>query len=264
MPHFRKFVEHYHNTNIEDFNYQQIAQYIDNEAKNTDSDTSRLHMICAIKYYYENLLGRERMTFKLRETRKVKNTGFVLPVDKLLPLLKVIKEPRIKLLFLLKFSYAINPTRIAAISLTKFKEWLITGIFVKHPGEKPQLFNLVKDYYLQYKPTEYLFEKTKSTMYQPTEIGKMIQNAIRDYGFIEPYKVVLQQFMTSAGFKHNTAKTYKNLLLQFFKAHNYRDFEEISNEEIRQFLHNLGKNKKMPQVLSTNTSMPLSFTTLMC
>lgn len=249
LPHFKKYIEHFKYTEIEKLGYKEIAHYIENQLRYNESDTNSRHLICAIKYYYENLLGRDKMIFNLREIRDIKNISFVLPIDKLIVHLRAIKDPVNIMLLFLKFGFGINESKLAMLSLSELKEWLITSVFIKNPEQKPQIVQLIKAYYHKYNPTEYLFEKASSTAFLPAEIGKMLQKAIEGHNFTEPYKIILQQLFASAGFKFKTVKCYSSMLLQFLKAYNYRNFEDISNEEIRMFLHGLSKNTK----ISTST-----------
>ncbi len=248
-PHFQKFVEHFKNADIENIGYSEIAYYIENELRKTNSETYKRHLICAIKYYYEILLGRDKMVFKPREKREIKNIDFVLPIDKLMVLLARVKYPGSKLLLFLKFGFGLRGTKLSSLSLSELKEWLTKSLFIKYPEQRQQIVHFIKTYYQEYKPTLYVFEKSSSTRYLPDEIGKKLQTAIMENNFTEPYKTALQQVLASAGFKFKTIKCYCNSMLQFLKAFNYRDFEDISNEEIRIFLHALGKDTN----ISTST-----------
>jgi integrase/recombinase XerD len=69
LPHFKKFVGYFKDIDIESLGHKEIAQYIEKALKHTEGDTIRLHLICAVKYYYEHILGRDRMIFKLRQTK---------------------------------------------------------------------------------------------------------------------------------------------------------------------------------------------------
>ena len=248
-PHFKKYVEHFKDADIENIKYHEIVHYIENELRFNESDTNKRHLICAIKYYYENLLGRDKMVFNLRQIRDIKNISFTLPIDKLMVLLANVTYPGNKILLFLKFGFEIKESQIAVLRLSELKEWLNTVVFIKYPKQKPQIVQLIKAYYQKYKTTEYLFEKTSSTMYLPAEIGEMLQKAIQVHCFTEPYNTVLRQLLTNAGFKYKTIKCYCNILLQYLKAFHYRNFEDIGNEEIRTFLHSLSKNTK----ISTST-----------
>lgn len=249
LPYFRQFVSHFKDTDIDDLGYREISRYIESEQRFCESDTGMRHMICAIKYYYENILGRDRMVFKLRETRNIKNTGMVLPVDKLMLLLNKIINPEHKILLFLKFSQGMSENEIAGITLLKIKEWLTEKVFKQYPNEKARIISMVKKYYEHCRPAVYLFEKTGSTMYLPEEIGDKLNEAIRENDFSEPYKISLQELLSGAGFKLKTINCYCNSLIQFIKAFNFKNLEDISNEEIRMFLHRLSKNNS----ISTST-----------
>ncbi len=242
LPHFKKYLEHFKNADIENLGYKEIAWYIENELRFNESDTNSRHLICAIKYYYEIMLGREKMVFYLRELRNIKNISFILPVDKLLSLLVSVDDSRDKIMLLFKFSFGISESKLAMLSLSALKEWLTTVIFTKYPDQKLQIINIIKAYYHKYKPTEYLFEKRSATVFSTSEIGGMMRAAIKKNEFTTPYKIILHQLLASAGFKPKTEKCYCNSLLQFLKAFDYRNFDDISNEEIRTFLHKFSKD----------------------
>ena len=241
LPHFKKFIDHFIDVDIDSLNHREIAQYIENELKFNDSDITRRHLICALKYYYEYILGRDKMVFKIREIRTVENVGFVMPIDKLLVLLKPISEPRIRVLLLMKFGFGIEDIRLADIKLSKLKEWLLTSVFLKYPNEKTQIQNIIIEYYHKYKPAEYLFEKTNATMFLANEMKELVQKTIENCEFIDPYKINLHQLFTSTGLSYNTAKSYRNCLIQFLRSFRFRNFEDITNEEIRSFVHGLSK-----------------------
>jgi integrase/recombinase XerD len=84
-----------------------------------------------------------------------------------------------------------------------------------------------------------------ATRFSNQEIEKILQDGVKAYEFIEPYKNNLDKLFIEAGFKYNTSKSYRNSLIQFLKSHHFKDFEDITNEDIRVFLHGLSKNKSI-------------------
>ena len=245
LPYFRKFIADFKGKNTEMLTYSEISQYVGNSLQQVESDAIRRHYICAIKFYYEYVLGRDKMIFTLREARNVKNVSFIIPLAELLKLMQSIIDARSRLLLFLKFGFERDAKEISHTTLAQLKEWLVTSVFLKNPNEKSQIIRLIKDYYEKYKTNEYLFEKEDSTMYLPREIDEMIQNAIVINEFTEPYKITLHQLLTSAGFEYKTAKCYRISLIQYLKTFHFRNFENITNDEIRDFLHRLSKDSKI-------------------
>jgi site-specific recombinase XerD len=245
LPHFKKFVEHYYNSDIEELTFLEIKQYIENELKYNVSEIYCRHLICAIKYYYENISGRDRMVFNLREIRNIERKNFVLPLEKLMKQLALVNDSFDKMMFFLKFGFDVKENALVDLKLSTLKQWLTTHIFIKHPDYKAQIVNMIREYYNIYRPVAYLFEKTPANRFSASEINEKLCVAINKHQFTEPYKIILRQLIVSAGLKPKTEKCYGNTLLLFLKAFNYKDFNDISNEEIRSFLHRLGRDGKI-------------------
>jgi len=244
LPYFRDFVTHFGNMDISGFSYHQIANYVGNKVKKCTSDESRMHLICAIKFYYEYVLGRPKMVFYLHKLKDVAEKPFVLPLQSLIELLNALKDTRIKIMFFLKFGFDIKETKLSRLSLAELKEWLTKSVFVKNPGQKIQILQLINQYYSQYKPVQYLFEKSEGKIYSNIDITETIQRAIKENNFIYPYKIILNDLLINADYKYKTAKCYTSSLLKFLGHFNYRDFKDITNEEIRLFIHGLSKQKE--------------------
>ena len=245
LPYFKKFVNHFSDTDIENLGYKQISEYISSALINVESETTISQLICAIKFYYEYVLGRDKMIFKLREKRILTKPVFVLPIDHLLGLLKNIDDVRVKLLFFLKFGFDIDKIKLASLKLDETKEWLRSDLFLKHPVEKPHIVQLINEYYQKHKSKIYLFEKSVSAQFSNQELEEIIQNGIKDYKFTEPFKANLDQLLYEGDYKYKSVKSYRNALIQFLKYFNFKDFEEISNEDIRKYLHENSKNNKI-------------------
>jgi site-specific recombinase XerD len=245
LPYFKRFVLQNQHVDISAFSQQKIAWYINNELRYENDLERHKHLICAIKFYYEYVLGRDKMVFNVRPRPVITERPFLIPLNRILTLLENVNNTRQKLLLLLKFGFGMKGSKMAAETLSGLKQWLVNEIFIQYPEHKPLLVQLISSYYYLYKPQVNLFEKNNSVEFSVDSIQVLVRNAISENQFIEPYSSIILELLIGAGYKEKTAKCYRNSLLQFLKYFGYLDFDEITNEDIRKFLHQLNKNNQI-------------------
>ncbi|HAN78593.1 MAG TPA: hypothetical protein DCQ31_12935, partial [Bacteroidales bacterium] len=119
LPHFRKFVQCFEQTQlISEINYTQIKDYIENEIVSFKlSETATRHLISAIKFYYEKVLGKQKMLFKLSPSYKIHAENYTVSAAELLPELDNINEPENRLFAVLKFGLGFENHAIANLTL---------------------------------------------------------------------------------------------------------------------------------------------------
>jgi site-specific recombinase XerD len=245
VPYFRDFVVHHQGSDISAFGYNQIAAYIENELRGNDEQERKKHLICALKFYYEYVLGRDKMKFYIRTKPLLEPGPPGMDVNAVFEKLKAVKDEKDKLLLLFKFGFNYKADQIAAISLAKVKKWLMGRFTHDFPDQVPALKAMLGNYYYRYKPGEYLFENEQKKPCQADEIAQLLARAVDAGGFAMSMQQDLENLLHRAGYAGKTVKCYRSSLMIFRKHFLYRDFEEISNEEIREYIHGLGKEKKV-------------------
>jgi len=245
LPFFRKFAEDMKERDIDQLTYGELSDYIDSELHKRDGPEQRKHLICAIKFYYEYVLGRDRMVFRPREPRQASIRRFVLPCKEILHMLKQVGDSSDRAILFMKFGVGHEHTQMANMTLSSAHD-LLKGLQCwKDPVLRKMLVVLFTNYYNQFRPLKYLFEKSPGVCYSSGEMSVHLNEAIARNDFTKPYQVAFYEILRQAGYREKTVECYSNSLLLFLRANNYLDFEEIGNDDIRKFIHRLIKENKV-------------------
>ncbi|WPO37805.1 phage integrase N-terminal SAM-like domain-containing protein [Flammeovirgaceae bacterium SG7u.111] len=180
VPLFTEFINFYPNKNFKEIEEEDIQAYMLYLAKERKVSVSYQNQaVNAIKFYYEQVLGRKREFYDLERPQK----DFVLPkvlgeqeVAKMIEVTKNLKHRAIMSLL-----YAGGLRRSEALNLQMQDIHSDRGLILIRGGKgnkdrttllSPKLLVLLRKYYLQYKPKKWLFEGEKGGQYTGSSIQK--------------------------------------------------------------------------------------------
>jgi len=140
--------------------------------------------INAIKFYMEQVLGLERSNIIIDRPRKAKRLPSVLTQEEVFELINAPSNLKHKTILTLiysaglRISEAIN-LKVADIDSDNMRIWIRYG-----KGQKggisilsPMMLDMLRSYYKNYKPKEYLFEGQKAAQYTPASIRAVFKRA---------------------------------------------------------------------------------------
>ncbi|WP_373395790.1 site-specific integrase [Algoriphagus halophilus] len=163
---------------IESFVYHQISKYkISESAQNT--------LINAIKAYYEHVLGRERTVYEIQRPKKSVTLPNILSQEEIKSILQSVENLKHRTVLMLIYSAGLRISE--AIKLRVRDIHSDEGyIFIKGAkGKKdrksvlsPVLLTLLRQYYLAYKPSYWLFEGQEGGQYSATSIQAVFRRAV--------------------------------------------------------------------------------------
>ncbi len=230
---FKEFLVDQNGKTIENLNYREIYHYIRQKiSKNYYSEAQKKQLISAIKFYYEQVLGREKMYFKLGTNAPITIIPVRLTLQELTEILKKINAPADKLLITLVYYFNYSVEQISNLTLEQSKKLL-------HKANKTEykiVKTLLKDHYLKYKPKNYLFEDKQKNRISEQKIEKKILQITSYYRLTIIYRKQIENALWQAEFSNGTKKNYQSALLNFLKYFNFRHPKLIKNEEIKQYL----------------------------
>ena len=154
---FVEFFDKFEHENISEFTFAQIYNYIRNRAQSLGF-TRRKQMIAALKFYYEKVLGRDKMYFNLGKDIKVINIPVFISLQEIRPILERINSPHDKLLLFLAYHLNLSPREISDLKPSSMNS---PGIITKaQKGTQSYLYleKIWNTHVQNLKPIEYLFE----------------------------------------------------------------------------------------------------------
>ena len=237
-PIFEKFVEYFKNKDISKLDYSQINNYIQAKIYNNNyGNEKQKHLISAIKYYYEKIVGRPKMFFNLTNKEKRIKSTIKLDIKKTIEATEDIKNTKDRLLVIFNYTFGLSFKYLSELTLEQSKT-LINKI--EKSKEKSIFIKIIKEYYGKYKPKIYLFE-FNNNKYIEEAITKNIFYIFNNNNLIELYRKEFEQICKIIGYKNNTLENYTSYFLTYLKYFNFRHPLSISNEEIRKFILEINK-----------------------
>lgn len=238
-PYFKEFVLSFQNAKIENLQYYEIKKYIYTKISEENySDTQQMHLISAIKFYYEKALGQEKIYFTLAKKYDFTNQPFT--YNEISDIILNLKDEKQQLILILYYGFCKNITELANITLQNIKE-IIQNSNQKNIEINKLLKNTVINYYNKYKPQFYVFENSTKQL-TDNEIENILIETIEKNKLSQIINITYQYYLTQANLDYKTIKTYKNQFNSFLKFYNFKHPKNITNEEIKIYLYTC-KNK---------------------
>ncbi len=232
---FKQYLIDHNNKPIENYGYREISDYIQQKiAKNNYSQTQKKQFISAIKFYYEQILGREKMYFNLGINTQIIRIPTRLNLQELSEVLQKINSPADKLLITLAYYFNYNAKQISSLTLKQSKALL--NQIQNNNIEYQTLKSLLEQHYLKHKPQIYLFENKQNSSINPQKIRQKILQITTYYRLTVIYKKQIENALWQTNFSSGTKKNYKSAFFSFLKYFNFKHPELIKDEEIKHYL----------------------------
>ncbi len=182
---FKDFLNYFNTENIDSITKKEINDYILVLIKSQKISSSQQNQrINAIKFYYEKVLGREKQYYELYRPKKEHKLPKVLSKSEVKRIFDVTTNLKHKSILMLIYSaelrrsellnllpYDIDSERmIIRINGAKGKKDRISLL-------SDNLLQLLRIYYKELKPKQYLFEGQKGGQYSPTSVANILKNA---------------------------------------------------------------------------------------
>jgi len=148
------------------------------------SRSTQNQSINAIKFYLEQVLGRDRQYFKLERPKKTKTIPEVLSEEEVAIILKATDNLKHKAILTTIYAAGLRVgellnLKISDIDSHHMRIWVREGKGCKDrlTTLSPHLLKLLRVYYKRYRPQEYLFEGPQGSPYSPTSVRKILARA---------------------------------------------------------------------------------------
>src|SRR5690554_407787 len=180
------YLNYHHAIDIDRLNEGHIQSFLRNLVMERKVSISYQNQaINAIKFYYERVLGGQRRTYFIDRPKKEKSLPVVMSEEEIIRVLRAVENVKHKAILMviysagLRISECIN-LKIKDIGSNRMQIWIRQSKGKKDRytilSEKTLL--ILRTYYLQYKPTNYLFEGQTGSSYSSRSIQNIFKTAV--------------------------------------------------------------------------------------
>ncbi len=200
LEHFIK----YFNGKIDTLSKQEIEQYQYYLVKKGYARSTQNQHINAIKYYYEKILNRDRETYYIDRPRKDKKLPMILSKSEIYVLIESITNLKHKTIISLIYACGLRIGEVTNLKIDDIDSQQMIIKIRNAKGAKDRIVPLPKNslillrsYYRNYKPNEFLFNGASKLQYAPVSIRNILKRAC--------YKAKINKNITPHTLRHSYA-----------------------------------------------------------
>lgn len=187
-----KFLEFYNTTKPEEITDEQIRDYLLKIIERGASASLQKQVINSLKFYYEYVLGRTLLKAAVQRPKKSHRLPDVLSREEVSDLFKTVTNIKHKAILLAIYSAGLRRSEIINLKVNDIDSKRNCIILRGAKGQKdrmtlltPKLLKILREYYKEYKPKEYLFEGASGGQYSETSIRMILEKAVKAAGITE-------------------------------------------------------------------------------
>ncbi len=164
-----------------------------------DREVSRSYQnqsINAIKFYLEKVLGHDRQTFELERPRKERKLPLVLSQEEIARLLGSVKNLKHKTILTTIYSAGLRRSEVINLQIRDVLSDQMQLVVRNGKGQKDrltvlsrELLQLLRQYYVEYRPKQFLFEGPDGGPYSASSIRKILSRALKRANIQKPATV---------------------------------------------------------------------------
>jgi site-specific recombinase XerD len=182
---FKDFVIYFRKEKLEKITTCQINSYILELINLRNISVSQQNQrINAIKFYYEKVLGRTKEYYELHRPRKEHKLPKVLSKNEVKKILNSCNNIKHKCILMLIYSAGLRRSELLNLTVSDIDSERMVINIIGAKGKKDRisllsynLLQLLRKYYIEYKPKKFLFEGQDGGQYSATSVAKLLKNA---------------------------------------------------------------------------------------
>ena len=218
----QEYLEYYRKLDPEKITGEQIREYLLYLIEQRDVSISYQNQsINAIKFYYEQVLGRPVRTYYVQRPKKERVLPNVLSEEEVASLLKCAENLKHKAILSLIYSSGLRLGELINLKVHDIDSNRMLIIIKQGKGKKdrvsllsPKVLDLLREYFKKYKPKDYLFEGQFGEQYSPTSVQKVFTVAKQKAGIKKKATVhTLRHSFATHLLEHGTDLRYIQSLL---------------------------------------------------
>jgi len=187
---FEEFINYYNSHDVKQIDDKMIIeflQYLVIERKVSPSYQNQ--SINAIKFYYERVLGGQRKFYFLDRPLKEFKLPNVLNVDEITNSIKLVKNIKHKAIIMITYAGGLRLSEVINLKIKDIDSKRMQ-IFVRQAKGRKDRYTLLskkvvpvlREYFKEYKPKEWLFEGVKGQRYSESSVYTIVKEAFERAG----------------------------------------------------------------------------------
>jgi integrase/recombinase XerD len=188
---FEVFRDHHYGRKLEDISKSEQEDYL-LYMKNKGYSEATIHSaVNAIKFYYEEVVGLPRLFYDLQRPKKPVQTPDVFSENEIARIVKAIPGFKQKMIVMIAYGTGMRASELVNLRIHDIDSERMVINVRRAKGKKdriimlsPKLLVLLRHYYLQYRPKEYMFEGYNGK-YSKRSINMIIEKAKAAAGIIK-------------------------------------------------------------------------------
>lgn len=188
MSYMRSFAEEFAGRDLRSISTQEINAHILKLIRTRGISSSQQNQrINAIKFYYEQVLGRKKTNYHLNRPKRKKRLPKVLTMEEVELILKHCKNLKHKCILMTLYSGGLRRSELINLKIPDIDSERMLIKITQSKGYKDRytllsetLLKLLRDYYRIYKPRYWLFEGQGGKQYSATSIANIFRKAMKD------------------------------------------------------------------------------------
>ena len=182
---FEDFCSHFIDQDLKEITTTKINSYILDliKAKNI-SISQQNQRINAIKFYYEKVLSREKQYYELHRPKKEHRLPKVLSKQEVKRIFDVTKNLKYKCILMMLYSAGLRRSEVLNLIHSDIDSERMVVHINGAKGKKDRisllsdnLLQLLRQYYKEYRPKQYLFEGQNGGKYSASSVAKILKKS---------------------------------------------------------------------------------------
>jgi site-specific recombinase XerD len=187
---FRDFVNYYAQYEVDTITENQVHHYLDYLIKERQiSSSTQNQVINAIKFYYEKVLQREKMTFEIDRPKRESFLPTVLSKEEVKSLLAATQNLKHRCMLTLIYSAGLRSGELLNLKPGDIDSKRMLIRIKQGKGKKDRMtllsknaLDLLREYYKAYTPKKWLFEGMNGKCYSAQSLRRIFKNSARLVG----------------------------------------------------------------------------------
>ena len=179
----------YFNESVDELSKKDIENYQYYLVQKGYSRSTQNQHINAIKYYYENILKRPRQTYYIERPRKDKKLPNVLDKQEVNAIIQHTQNLKHKAALTLLYACGLRISELINLKIESVdgKRMLIKIVSGKGTKDRyvplpENVRQLLRKYYKEYKPKQYMFNGSDSLKYSPISVRNVLKRSTKKAG----------------------------------------------------------------------------------
>jgi site-specific recombinase XerD len=247
---FEEFINYYHEFDIQCIDEKMIIAFLQYLVMDRKISTSYQNQsINAIKFYYERVLGGQRKIYLVERPLKEKALPVVLNEKEIINTIKQVNNIKHKAIIMLTYSSGLRLSELLNLRIIDIDSKRMQ-VFVRQAKGRKDRYTLLskkvlpvlRQYFIEYKPKEWLFEGAKGKQYSASSVYSIVTEAYKRAGIKKNVAIhTLRHCFATHLLENGTDLRYIQALMGHSSSKTTEIYTHITTKGIDQIINPLDK-----------------------